>query len=767
MKDIKRLLTALLLVAAPFAATAQSTDSVDVRDYDVSLDFSSGLPYRGHAVVSLSLLRPCQSIGLELIGTVDSVFVDGQRLATPNISEIPAADRPAGQEFEVEVYYRLNGYVESSGWGGLHVESGMTYNLGVGFGINPHCVGRAVFPCRDSFTDKATYTLRITAKENWSAECSGVLQSRTMDANQMEHSVWRIDQPVCTYLVGISQAPFSRLDTTAGGYPLTIGYTDAQNINTVRRVFALLDTVVPMFERCFGPYRWHRIGYIPTSRGSMEHVNNIALAYQAMASMSDEGQSTIAHELGHAWFGNLVTCQTEGDMWINEGGATFCSEVAREATHGRGSSNALYQKNLESVVRTTHRTDGNQYRPLHDMPHGYTYGSTTYDKGALVWHSLRGLMGDSLFYASMRTLFSRCAFGNLDAYALRDSLMAYSGMDLTDFFRQHVFRPGFVDYHAELVRGDNPQRVMVRLRQQGIGTDSLVSTARLPLTFVSYEREELIRWIDAQFTDDVAEVWVDLPWEPSYCVLDLECAVSDAATVVHINTTPDRTYAYDAVHATVRAGDESQPLNLHIEHHFGHPYDTDTIAGIVRTVNRYWVVNGDRWTAENIECRFRFVRANNTSSDYAYLDPDFYQRTPTYDSIALLWRPNTEHPWRVMTRTKSGNRDEGFLRMRNLRCGEYTIAVVDSNLLSIEDAESSDPKICLFPNPVPQGAGIGLDVPTEQPFKVEIFDTAGRRVWSASGCRSGQTIRPNLVAGTYLVRIENNFISLHSNLIQL
>ncbi len=766
MKKIKHLLTALLLLGTPLAAGAQNADSVDVRDYDVSLDFSTGLPYQGHAKVSLSLLRPCQSIGLELIGTVDSIFVGGQRMATPAIAEIPTAGRPAGQEFEVEVYYHLNGYVESSGWGGLHVESGMTYNLGVGFGIDPHCVGRAVFPCRDNFTDKATYTLRITASATWSAECSGVLQSRTTGADQLEHSVWRIDQPVCTYLVGISQAPYSRLDTTAGGYPLTIGYTQAQNLGTLRQVFALLDTVVPMYERCFGPYRWHRIGYIPTSRGSMEHVNNIALAYQAMDGMSEMGQSTIAHELGHAWFGNLVTCQDEGDMWINEGGATFCSEVAREATHGRASATALYQSNLETVIRTTHRTDGNQYRPLHDMPHGFTYGSTTYDKGALVWHSLRGLMGDELFYSSMRTLFSRCAFGNLDAYALRDSLMAYSGIDLTDFFQQHVFTAGFVDYHADLVRSDNPQRVMVRLRQQGIGTDSLVSSSRIPLTFISYFRDEHSTMVDAQFADNVAEVWVDLPFEPSYCVVDLGCALSDAATVAHITTAPDRTYALDVVHASVRADAESQPLDLHIEHHFGHPYDTDTIAGVVRTVNRYWVVNADQWVADGVEGRFRFVRSNNTSSNYAHLDHGFYQRTATYDSIALLWRPDSETPWRVMTHTKNGDRNEGFLRMHDLRRGEYTIAVVDNSLIGI-DAPQSDSGINLFPNPVPQGAGIGLDVPTEQPFAVEIFDTTGRKVWHATNCRSGQTINPRLPAGTYLVRIENNFISLHSNLIQL
>jgi hypothetical protein len=76
----------------------------------------------------------------------------------------------------------------------------------------------------------------------------------------------------------------------------------------VSQTFALLDNVVPMFEQCFGPYRWGRIGYIATPKGSMEHTNNIALVADFVSSMTEPAQTTIAHELGHAWFGNLITC---------------------------------------------------------------------------------------------------------------------------------------------------------------------------------------------------------------------------------------------------------------------------------------------------------------------------------------------------------------------------------------------------------------------------------------------------------------------------
>ena len=367
MKALRTFSILILTLLGSGAVHAQTTDSVDAVDYDVAVDLSSGNSLQGYADVTLRLLRPCTAVGLDMICTVDSVRVQGVPVSATSLAALPTAGIAAGQDFHVEVWYHSSGYVESGGWGGMHFENNQSYNLGVGFAADPHVMGRALFPCRDNFTDKATYTLRVTTKAGWTAECGGMRQSVATDTLGREHSVWRISQPTPTYLVSVGQAAWERIEDTVaslyGDYPLTIGYRQ-RNEQNVRAAFAQLDTVVPMYEHCFGPYRWGRIGYIATSKGSMEHVNNIALDQDFVASTSERAQTTIAHELGHAWFGNLVTCATEGDMWINEGGASFCSEVAMEAALGREASDDYYQRWLESVLRTTHITDGG-YRPLH------------------------------------------------------------------------------------------------------------------------------------------------------------------------------------------------------------------------------------------------------------------------------------------------------------------------------------------------------------------------------------------------------------------
>ena len=775
MTGIKRILTLFTMLLCCGAMQAQIADTVDVQHYDITLDLSNGTPFHGKAVLTMQLVQPCNEIALDLYGTVDSMFIDGQRLSGTNIRHIATAGIAAGQAFTLTIHYRGSGYVENYGFGGIHFDNDMTYNLGAAFGDPLHSIGSAVFPCRDNYNDKATYTLRIKARHGWSAECSGMLQSRTVDADGCELSIWNIEHPVCTYLVGIGQADFHRINTTAGGIPVTIGYT-TQDSAVTANVYALLDAVVPKFEQCFGPYRWGRIGYIGTALGSMEHVNNIALARQAMASITQAGQSTIAHELGHAWFGNLVTCETEGDMWINEGGATFTSEVAREATHGRGASDATYQQNLDNVLRTAHHDDG-AYRPLHNMPHAYTYGTTTYEKGGLVWHSLRGYLGDSLFYSTIRTLMDRCAFTSIDAYRLRDSLSAYSGVDLTGFFNFHVFSPGFNNYNVCYGQGDGYQttsNISVTISQNSVGTDHLMRQNRVPVTFFSADGQRLKQWFSFHGTDTVISSH-HLPFTPAFCVLDLDCELSDAVTVDSVDATGGSGSQPTAMaFFAIRGSSPEHHDRYYVEHHYVHAEGLDDISGVIRPAGRYWVVRGMHNVNNGLTGRFRYIRHGYSGSEFPNLDETFYRNNSTLDSIALLWRQDEYHPWQAVSRRHVGNNNDGYFLFDNLLTGEYTLAVVDTNIvtvnpdpISISTAQQPALNTTLFPNPVHSGDNFAVEAPTAEPFAVTIVDAAGRTAWYRDGCHSGERMAPRLAPGTYTVKIENNNISLTAKIIVL
>lgn len=771
MKMMRPFVAVIMMMLGSLAAMAQSVDSVDVTDYDLAFDLSNGAPFTGKAVITMQLSRPCSTIGLDLIGTVDSIRVSGRDTLSYDIHRIALPAVGVGESFTVTVYYRGNGYVESQGWGGFHFDNDMSYNLGVAFNDNPHVLGRAMFPCRDNFTDKATYTFRMKTRSGWTAECGGVCQSRSVDSTGCEHSVWRIDQSTPTYLASVSQAAWRRMErdihSSGGIYPLTVGFLN-QDSNNVVSAFAELDSVVPQYERCFGPYRWGRIGYIATRQGSMESVNNIALYREFVSSMDERAQSTIAHELGHAWFGNLVTCSTAGDMWFNEGGASFCSEVAMESVLGRKASNDYYQRNLESVIRETHITDGGVYRPLSSMPHAYTYGSTTYDKGWMMWHYLRGYLGEEVFYNAMTRLMQSKAFGNVDAYAVRDSLSLYSGVDLTDFFDFHVFNPGFVDYHVEMVRGGCIENeVAVIIKQQGVGTSARMGSNRVPVTFFAgdgWDSTSCKRWIE--FDGEECQEMVYLPFVPDFCVLDLDREISDAATNAEITFMGVGQRGAEVAHMRIKATErQNDSVTLYIEHHWGKPYDIDTMAGVSSSINRYWVVNAEGPMMHGVQGMFRFVRGNFPSGNYPYLDNN---RLPSssFDSAAVLYRPSANYPWTVVSRTTLDNNYESFFVVNNLQPGEYTIAIVDTALVSIFEAADGR-SVQLFPNPLRRGEPLSVDVPVDAPFRVTVYDGAGRVVWQRDGVVSRQHLNPCLAPGAYTVHVDNENISLQSRLIQL
>lgn len=748
----------ITIILIPMSLRAQVEDSVDVKDYDVTMDLSHSWPFEAYADLTVELLHPCATIRLDFVGTVDSVKINGVTVESPDMAALPMAGIATGEDFHIQVWYHGRRYIESYGWGGFHFDSDMNYNLGVGFEADPHSMGRVLMPCRDNFHDKATYTFHVKTKAGWTAECGGMLQSRVTNADGTESSVWHIAQQTPTYLVSVSQAAWKRIYDSIPSlydtYPATYGYLHYDSTR-VRQAFAELDSVVPMFERCFGPYRWGRIGYIATNKGSMEHVNNIGLAKQAI-SLAEAGQSTIAHELGHAWFGNLVTCETEEDMWINEGGASFTSEVAMEAVKGREASDDYYQRTLEEVLRTTHVTDAG-YRPLSPMPHDYTYGSTVYKKGWMVWHSLRGYLGEEVFYSALQRLMNSCAFGNIDSYCLRDSLSLYTGVDLTDFFDFHVFSPGFVDYHVDLIPGDHPA---VNIRQQTVGTTATPRGSMVPVTIFGTDGTTM----KGYFQEGTSTL--DVQYDVAFCVLDFNCEFSDAATLGILDLTD---YAglqtLPTEHMKVRMDHNIRSQKFYAEHHMA-PAMGEMPEGVVRRANRYWMLRGTWTENDSLKGYFRFVRGAASSSSYPNLDRGFYTKAATADSLGLFYRANGSDSWHLVSRTREGDANEGWMVAQNILPGEYTLAVVDFENLSIDTPHPSL-NTTLFPNPLSKGQPLTIEVGTEMPFTVTIVDTDGRTVWHRDGCHNGQKLDLQLPKGTYIVTIENKQISIQSKLIQL
>ena len=762
MKKVLSTLLALLSLAG--TTFSQNADSIDVVKYSITLDINHERSSEmvAKTIVYTKILQPITSFTLDFqAANIDSIFVNTTKLSNINYDNryltinVPNTTQ-VGDTLQVEVFYHGTGYVEANGLGGFHFESDIIYNLGCVFDESPHSFGRAWFPCRDNFYDKSTFEYAITANKGFEVWCSGVRDSvSNLAADSSRTFYFSVKHPISTYLSSVTVGKFHDIQRTLqsvyDNYPLYISYLSGDS-TTISNNFDLLEDVLPKYETCFGPYRWERLGYCGTPLGSMEHVSNISLYSPCTGNNATVCQTTIAHELSHSWFGNLVTCASEGDMWFNEGGASFCEELAMEATFGKDAANEYYQQEMENVIRTMHHEDS-CYRPIANNPTQYTYSNTVYDKGAMVFHSLRGYLGDSLFYGSLRKLFDRNEYKALTTLQIRDSLSLYSGVNLNKFFDFHVLGPGFTHFSIDSlqVNGNNTK---VFVRQKLVGTTTFADGNRVPVTFFSENMDTITKVV--AFDGEFGTQQFSLPFETKFAIVDFYKNLSDAITDgwIFLKSSGRRTLPQTFV--------ETSNFNLHdtnfihISHNFVKPDSMKRSTDIVkRLANRYWKIEGN--ISGRIAANFYSERCASVGDHNAYLDENFWEEVATADSLVLLYRPNTASDWSYEEATIEGTTASKYFCVSRLKTGEYTLAVADTALiktLNIRDAQTA--KIKISPNPATTNLKIQIS-DNHKPFSLAIYDNAGKLALKKEVVSGNTNLDiTTLQKGAYVIQLFDN-----------
>ena len=648
----------------------------------------------------MRMLQPADEVGLGLMAaTIDSVEVDG--VATMGYVYdrrqlmVPVAGAAEGDTVRVKVHYG------SSGWhgtdGGFWCDADKFYNLGEDRRMRPFSMGRSWFPCSDSVYDRATYHFAITAAPGWSAFCSGEHDSTVVNSDSSRTFYYTLAHPISTYLAGVNVAQYQvyRRDVQGlyGTYPLRVAFLGQVSLSQVAQSFAQFDSTLVRFERWFGPYRWGGIGFsVGGENAGMEHVNNICVRPQLLPDNLGT-EYLIDHEFAHQWFGNLITCDNLRDIWFNEGGATFADQYVTGNTHDRYEW-PYYSKHylMASVPK-----DEDGFQPLCGMPNQYSFMSSTYYKGAYVFHEMRHLLGDSLFFGMLRTLFERNAFTNMDSYQLRDSMSRYCGVDLTPFYDFHIFAPGFTSYRIDSLRTVE-DITTVWLSQLLWGAPEYNTLARVPVTFFSAEGDSAT--CDVHVRGRYARGEFRLPFLPKYAVVDYYSVIACANINNDVAITSSSPISLSPLNMEIRPTHVSDTSKINVSLQLGRA-DEPRPTGLVRWGSRRWAIHGN---VSGVNGNIRFFFGNNNTVN----DLDFCPETATYDSVRLFYRKDASQPWRQRKSATMGN--GGSLGMRyhymeygGLLEGEYIMAVVYTNLLSI-DAERGltmreRPLLSLAPNP--------------------------------------------------------------------
>ncbi len=738
------------------SAATNTADSVHIQHYDIRIDSLSFSAQSIWGVATLTIESKVDGLNelrLSLDGfTVDSATRNNAALTHSydglNLSIELSAILNTGDIDTISVVYHGNPAQDPSGWGGYYWNgSNYAFNMGVGFEEDPHVFGRAWFPCLDVFTDRATYDFHIRVPEDYRAFCNGELAAVEDHGNGLNTYHWELEQTIPTYLASMAVGEYHFLEREYSGIP-TVWAALPQDTNNVLNTFQHIQEAVDAFVSAYGPYRWDKIGYalVPFNAGAMEHASSIHIG-RAFVNGSLTYETLWAHELAHMWWGDLVTCKNQENMWLNEGFAAYSEALFTEAVYGEDAYKDRIRENHRKVLQFAHVTDG-EYYAMDEIPHSVTYGSTVYEKGPEVVHTLRNFMGDSLFFRACADYMDSLAFGNADSYDLRDEFSESSGIDLQPFFDGWVFEPGFPHFQVDSFRvQDNGPGydVSLFLRQKQHGNSHLYEMD-VPINLTDGTQN----WdVVLNMDQEVQTITISCPFSPVMVVVDRWEQMSDAIADFEIEITSEDDYSFDHTYAEIDVANlGSGPSTVRIGDHFVQPDGFQGAnPGIFLNPYHYWRVDGI--LASGFHATVEFEYNGSTNTNQGHMDNELII---TEDSLVMMFRRDAGHEWQevngyeVITGASVINK-RGSVRVDTLKRGEYVLGRYDFTAgIPVDGLKAVESFV--FPNP--NGGVFSMRLP-EGEWSAELFDLRGVSVGTWKVEDQAEIDVQDIVSGTYLL----------------
>lgn len=696
--------------AVPTIYNNVKSDTFNILHYQIDLDLTDipagNLTARAQLRIS-PRLNSVRRLNLDL----HQLQVDSLRLRKKSdslyrawnsyhyVDSLLAVDLPKGLQttdtLELRVYYQGQPKKDVTGWGGVHRSQGYYYNLGVGFGANPHTFGRAWFPCYDNFVEKSTYHLRVKSKLPLRPLLSGGHQTIQQLGGDTIVTEAKLNQAIPTYLVSFALSNYQFLKDTVqaqqGTLPILLAAKAADTAN-LKASFANLKPTLKAFEHYFGSYKWPRIGYAATTVGAMEHATSISYPL-SLINGNLSGESIMAHELAHHWWGNLVTCRTADDMWINEGMAEYCSHLYQERVYSRERYLKAVRENAYNVLQIAHSRD-NGYRSLVGMPHELVYGFHTYQKGAMVAHNMRHYLGDSLFFNGLQALLRQNAQGNLSTTAFRDSLMAITGVSaLQDFFQNWIQDPGFPQFSVDSLHYDaSTGAAYVELQQRLYEAPHFYRKVPVDVTFFDSTGTSVTRRLVHSGAQSQHPA-ITLPFEPYFAFANYSGSLLTASVFDrHVINSPTA-FAAEYADWKGQVKQYSDSGTVLIAQHLVAPGGQAPFY--YRASNRrYFTIQKVGLQGTELQATLRF---NGSSRGW---DNDLL--TQGNDSLTLLYRPYGNARWQIyphqVKKAGSASSTVGDIEISPVLSGDYVLANTASGI-GLPEQFKNEPGFALYPNP--------------------------------------------------------------------
>jgi aminopeptidase N len=422
-------------------------ESIDAKYYklDLTLTYSPNYLKGSVQVDAVPVSATLNSFFLDLSNNlqVDSVISDNITLSFTHQNDILNINLPhpyqQNERFSLIVYYE--GVPVSNGFGsiefGLHDTNPAIWTLSEPYGA------RDWWPCKDNPDDKADSSqVNLTCSDNLIPVSNGVLQKITDNGNGMHTYFWFNKYPIANYLVSMAITNYTVYKNyfhySPGDSMLVVHYIYPEHFNDVKPNLDKTVGMLEIFSEKYGQYP-----FIDQKYGHAEFGWSGGMEHQTITSLGSFSESIIAHELAHQWFGDMITCRNWHEIWLNEGFATYSEAVYFEAK-----DKSFYEPYIESLMSYAKTAKSSVYADdISSVTTIFDYAST-YAKGAIVLHMLRGVVGDSVFFDIMKSYAASPAlrYNNASTDDFKNVAENIYGRDLGYFFDEWVYGENFPSY---------------------------------------------------------------------------------------------------------------------------------------------------------------------------------------------------------------------------------------------------------------------------------------------------------------------------------
>jgi len=426
----------------------QNQEKIDIKFYELNLDidFNSS---RIHGSVTVNgvigNIYP-DFIELDLYDnmTVDSILQNNipiLYLHENDMLKIPLSDITLDDEnlFSLTIFYQ--GTPDHCGAGGFKFDEHQ--NIGHVWTLSEAYCARSWWPCKDDPSDKAdsvNIIISVPLEPAYIVASNGLLSSTTINNNKKTY-FWKERYPITTYLVSLAIYPYTKwvdqyVSPISSDTMLIEHYVFPDRYEASYPNYSLTKDMLSFFSELFGEYPFisEKYGHADfTWGGGMEH--------QTLSSMGSFSQNLMVHELGHSWWGNLITCKTFNDIWLNEGFARYCQALWAEHMYGR-------EAYFDFMNNHAYYGAGTIYVENPSSNSQIFSAGLSYNKASWVLHMLRHKVGETMFFDILKSYASNdsLSYNAASTSDFQKVCEDISGLDFEQFFQQWIYGEKYPKY---------------------------------------------------------------------------------------------------------------------------------------------------------------------------------------------------------------------------------------------------------------------------------------------------------------------------------